>query len=194
MDARHQTPDTTVGLYLRVFKAESVLEVWESGDHRYGLLETVPILAWSGELGPKLAEGDLQAPEGFYTVEATSLNPRSKYHRSFDLGFPNTYDRARQRTGSHLMVHGGAESVGCYAIGDEAIEWLFDRVADVTADGGVVPVHCYPFRMTLEQLTLHARSPWIEFWQFDLAPAYLWFEETRRLPIVDEHYRLVGQQ
>lgn len=178
-------------LYLRVFKAESVVEVWDLGDHRFELTETIPILAWSGELGPKLAEGDRQAPEGFYEVTSASLNPRSKFHRSFDLGFPNVYDRARGRTGSHLMVHGGGESVGCYALGDEAIERLYERVETAVLDGGVVPVHCFPFRMTLDHLTLHARSPWIEFWQFDLGPAYLWFEETRRLPVVDDEYRLV---
>ena len=89
------------------------------------------------------------------------------------------------------MVHGGAESVGCYAIGDEAIEGLYDRVAAATADGGSVPVHCYPFRMTPEKLVLYGGNEWSDFWRYELAPAYLWFEETRRVPEVNVDYRLV---
>ena len=178
-------------LYLRIFKIESVLEVWELLGDQYELAETIPLLAWSGELGPKLAEGDHQAPEGFYEVTSSSLNPESKHHRSFNLGFPNAYDRARDRTGSFLMVHGGADSLGCYAIGDEAIGRLYDRIERATADGGAVPVHCFPFHPTVENLTLNARSEWIGFWQWELAPAYLWFEETRQVPVVDEGYRLV---
>jgi murein L,D-transpeptidase YafK len=100
--------------HLRIFKAESVLDVWEAAGpaQDYELVESIPVLAWSGELGPKLAEGDLQAPEGFYEVSAESLNPQSRFHRSFDLGFPNAYDRARGRTGSFLMVHGGRSRSG----------------------------------------------------------------------------------
>lgn len=166
-------------LYLRIFKTESVLEAWESTGGEYFLRESFPILAWSGELGPKLAEGDKQAPEGFYEVTAASLNPSSKFHRSFDLGFPNEYDRSLGRTGSHLMVHGGAESVGCYAIGDDAIERLYGWVEAATRDG-IVPVHCFPFRPTPEHLALNGDAEWIDFWR-DLGRTYLWFEETRRL-------------
>ena len=169
-----------MALYLRVFKSESVLEVWESTGREYSLVEAFTILAWSGELGPKLVEGDLQAPEGFYEVTAESLNPRSTFHRSFDLGFPNEHDRSLGRTGNHLMVHGGSESVGCYAIGDEAIEHLYAMVEAATTDGGVVPVHCFPFRLTAENLAVRGDSEWIDFWR-ELARTYLWFEETRTL-------------
>ncbi len=178
-------------VYLRVFKTESVLEVWRTVGHEFQLTESIPILSWSGWLGPKLSEGDRQAPEGFYEVTADALNPASKYHRSFDLGFPNAYDRSHGRTGSHLMVHGGAESVGCYAIGDKAIERLYDLVEAATAGDGCVPVHCFPFRMTAPNLIARSDSEWIEFWQYELAPAYLWFETTHRVPVVDERYRLV---
>ena len=168
-----------------------MLEVWRKADHDFHLAESIPVLAWSGELGPKLAEGERQAPEGFYEVTADALNPASKYHRSFDLGFPNAFDRSHGRTGSHLMIHGGDESVGCYAIGDEAIERVYDLVESATARGGSVAVHCFPFRLTAPNLMVRSDSEWIEFWQYDLAPAYLWFETTRRIPVVDERYRLV---
>ena len=79
---------------------------------------TYPICLWSGRLGPKLREGDRQAPEGFYTVSAEQLNPNSRWHRSFSLGFPNAFDQAHGRTGSFIMVHGGCPSIGCYAMTD----------------------------------------------------------------------------
>lgn len=178
-------------LYLRVFKSESELEVWEPAGGTMTLVTTHPILAWSGTLGPKRVEGDRRAPEGFY--EVASLNPSSKYHRSFDLGFPNGYDRAQGRTGSHLMIHGGAESAGCYAIGDQAIELLYDRVAGAI-DRAPVPVHCFPFRLTEANLRLHRDSPWIGFWRYELAPAFVWFEEFRLVPRMDGSsgvYRMV---
>jgi len=173
-----------VSLYLRTFKEESVLEVWESESGPFHLAATHAILAWSGELGPKLAEGDRQAPEGFYELTADSLNPSSKFHRSLDLGFPNAYDRHHQRSGSHLMIHGGQQSVGCYSIGDAAIGEVYELVDEETKDGGNVPFHCFPFRMTEVNLQLHVSHQWSDFWMQELAPAALWFEETRRVPTV----------
>jgi murein L,D-transpeptidase YafK len=178
-------PDATrPSLYLRVFKSESILEVWTPDERGMSLAATHRILAWSGTLGPKRVEGDRRAPEGFYEVGADALNPASKYHRSFDLGFPNAYDRAQGRTGSNLMIHGGAESAGCYAIGDEAITVLYDQV-EAAVQVAPVPVHCFPFRMTEANLRLHRDSPWITFWRYELTPGYLWFEEFRLIPIID---------
>ena len=183
-----------MSIYLRAFKDESSLEVWASGGGPLCLVATHPICAWSGELGPKLAEGDCQAPEGFYEVAADGLNPDSKFHLSLDLGFPNAYDRQHGRTGSHLMIHGGEESVGCYAIGDAAIEEVYGLVERQVRDGATVPVHCFPFRMTETNLLLHASEQWSDFWRHELAPAFLWFQETRRIPEIvtaTGRYRLV---
>ncbi len=110
--------------HLRIFKRESRLEVWlrPAGGPRFALFRSYPICAWSGTLGPKLMEGDRQAPEGFYRVGRRQLNPQSRHHLAFNLGFPNAYDRALGRTGSALMVHGGCSSVGCFAMTDAAIE------------------------------------------------------------------------
>src|SRR5919109_1085407 len=78
-----------VPVYIRIFKLESELELWvKKGDH-FVRFATYPICFWSGRLGPKLREGDRQAPEGFYTVDSDALNPNSRMHRSFNLGFPN---------------------------------------------------------------------------------------------------------
>jgi murein L,D-transpeptidase YafK len=97
-------------VFLRIFKLESELEIWMQKDGRYRKFATYPICLWSGRVGPKLREGDRQAPEGFYAVTKEELNPNSRWHRSFSLGFPNAFDRALGRTGSFIMVHGGCQS------------------------------------------------------------------------------------
>ena len=123
--------------------------------------ETYPICAWSGELGPKLAEGDRQAPEGFYAVGLKQLNPNSNYHRAFNLGFPNAYDRALGRTGSFLMVHGDCVSIGCYAMTDQGIDEIY-RIVEAALHQGQreVPVHAFPFRMTEKAMAEKAGHRW----------------------------------
>jgi len=69
-------------VFMRVLKEEGELEVWVKGEDRFVLFGTYEIAAWSGDLGPKLREGDLQAPEGFYFVTPGRMNPYSQFHRS----------------------------------------------------------------------------------------------------------------
>ena len=90
---------------MRIFKREFELEMWMKRDGKFVRFATYPICMWSGGLGPKLKQGDMQAPEGFYTVDSTGLNPNSKYHRSFNLGFP---EHVRSRTWSHRLAADGA--------------------------------------------------------------------------------------
>ena len=104
-------------IFVRIFKEESQLEVWkQKRDGRFHLLKTYPICTWSGALGPKVKEGDKQAPEGFYTVTPGQMNPNSQFHLSFNLGYPNAYDKVNGRTGGALMVHGDCRSAGCFAM------------------------------------------------------------------------------
>src|SRR4051794_26999239 len=94
-------------ILVRAYKTESELEVWKRrADGNYAHLKTYPICRWSGQLGPKIREGDRQAPEGFYMVTPGQMNPDSANYLAFDTGFPNEYDRAHGRTGAYLMVHG----------------------------------------------------------------------------------------
>jgi len=113
--------------YLRVFKHERVLELWMKprGKNEYILYKSYPIAGMSGQLGPKLKEGDYQAPEGFYNIVKGNLNPKSRYHLSFNIGYPNSYDRFHKRTGSFIMVHGSDVSIGCYAMTDPVIEVVY---------------------------------------------------------------------
>lgn len=153
-------------LFLRICKAESTLEAFLDDGARYRRFRSFPICAWSGALGPKLREGDGQSPEGFYRVRAGQLNPASQFHLSFDLGFPNEYDRAHGRTGSYLMVHGRCVSIGCYAMTDSGIEVIWTLLSAALAGGqSAVAVHAFPFRMDASDAEARiAASDHADFW------------------------------
>ena len=169
-------------VYLRVFKESSELELWVDSGPRFLHLQTWPICTWSGQLGPKLRQGDGQAPEGFYQVSASQLNPHSRFHLAFNLGYPNAFDRAHQRTGDFLMVHGNCVSIGCYAMGDAAIEEIYTLLAAALQRGqGTVPVHVFPFRMDAGWQQAHANSEWLPFWQ-QLELGYRAFAESGKPP------------
>ena len=169
-------------IFIRIFKREFELELWMKRDDRFHRFAVYPICRWSGELGPKLAQGDSQAPEGFYTVDAKALNPNSRWHRSFNLGFPNAFDRAHKRTGSYLMVHGGCSSVGCYAMTDPVVDEIW-RIINAALKGRQqrFHVHVFPFRMTDENLALRDHMQWAPFWR-DLKHGYDLFENTQLPP------------
>lgn len=170
--------------FVRIFKEQAELEVWMKGDERYELYRTYPICRYSGDLGPKLAEGDRQAPEGFYAVNHKQLHPGSRHHLAFNIGFPNAYDRAHGRTGSYLMVHGGCSSIGCYAMTDRAVDDIY-RIVEAALDNGQdhISVHVFPFRMTAERLAAMAGARWIGFWR-NLKTGYDLFEKTGEPPSV----------
>ena len=151
---------------MRIYKREHRLELWlEGAGGRFALFRAYDICRYSGQLGPKLAEGDRQAPEGFYRVAKAQLNPRSRHHLAFNIGFPNAFDKAHGRTGSFLMVHGGCTSVGCYAMTDAQIDEIYAVVAAALDAGqGEVDVSIFPFRMTAAALRASTSSEWSGFW------------------------------
>ncbi len=172
-------------VYLRIFKLERVLEVWmqQKGRKQYKLYRTYPIAGMSGELGPKLMEGDKQAPEGFYNIVKGNLNPQSRYHLSFNIGYPNVYDKSHSRTGSFIMVHGSNQSIGCYAMTDPVIEVIYLIVESAMSKGQKsVPFHSFPFRYK-ENWEGGIRSRWNPFWR-ELEPAYWSFHKEKRPPLV----------
>ena len=184
-------------VFIRIFKESAELELWmkdvagqSSGQStaqssgQWKLFQTYPICYYSGDLGPKLKEGDQQSPEGFYRVSKSQMNPNSTYHLSFNLGYPNKFDRANGRTGSYLMVHGNCVSIGCYAMTDEKIEEIY-TLANSTFKNGqkTFQVHIFPFRMTDKNMQDHAGSKWFEFWQ-NLKQGYDYFEQNKQLPII----------
>lgn len=153
-------------ILIRIFKQEKQLEVWKrTTEGRYAVLKTYPICNYSGTLGPKKVTGDKQAPEGFYTVHPRQMNPNSQYYLSFDVGFPNQFDRTLGRTGSALMVHGGCLSAGCYAMGDDQIREIYALARDALAGGqNGFQVQALPFRMTDENMRKHVLNPNYAFW------------------------------
>jgi murein L,D-transpeptidase YafK len=179
-------------ILVRIFKQESELEVWkEDKTGQFALLKTFPICRWSGELGPKIKQGDRQAPEGFYTITPGLMNPNSNYYLAINTGFPNAYDRANGRTGAFLMIHGDCSSAGCYAMTDEQIGEIY-ALARESFFGGQksFQIQAYPFKMTPLNMAKHRNSPNMAFWKM-LKEGYDHFEVTRREPKVDvceRHY------
>ncbi|MGF1651109.1 MAG: hypothetical protein ACFCUN_11740 [Hyphomicrobiaceae bacterium] len=170
-------------IFVRIFKAESELEVWKQRpDGRFYHFKTYPICTWSGDLGPKFRQGDKQAPEGFYSINRHLMNPNSSFHLAFNLGYPNAFDRAHNRTGDFLMVHGECTSAGCYAMTNPLIEEIYALAREAFIGGQTAfEVHAFPFRMTDENMEMHREHRHYEFWT-TLKPAYDLFELNRVPP------------
>lgn len=170
-------------IFIRIFKTEKELELWVQDGAAYRLFADYPVCSYGrGGLGPKLKEGDGKAPEGFYFVPPEHLNPVSRFHLSFNLGYPNLYDRAHARTGSALMVHGSCVSIGCFAMTDPGIEQIYALANAALSNGQrFFRVHIFPFRMTPENMKHHRNSEWIDFWR-NLEEGYAFFEENGHCP------------
>jgi len=166
-------------IFIRIFKQEYELEVWMKKDKEYVLIFTYQICSLgNNEPGPKEYRGDGHTPEGFYFITPDRLNPYSNYYLSFDLGYPNSYDRAHQRTGSALMVHGGCASRGCVAMTDKNIEEIYTLADAMFRKGNLcIGIHIFPFRMTPENMEKHKTSQWINFWK-NLKEGYDFFEKN----------------
>ena len=182
-------------VYLRVFKREGELELWarsEPADAPLRLVATYPVLRASGRLGPKRREGDEQVPEGFYAVDR--FNPRSLFHLSLGLDYPNAADRLLttdpEHPGSDIFIHGNAVSAGCLAMGDAATEELYLAVFDACAAGqNNPPAHIFPCRMSDENwknflVPLCAGRPELKLLWLSLLDGYSRFERTRQVPAV----------
>ena len=184
LEAKRMTKGSPI--LLRVFKEESELEVWKQDDSgRFALLRTYPICRWSGRLGPKIKEGDRQAPEGFYPLGPGQMNPNSSNYLAINTGFPNAYDRANGRTGAFLMIHGDCASVGCYAMTDEQIAEIYALAREAFFAGQKsIQLQAFPFRMTPLNMARHRDSPNMPFWRM-LKQGYDRFEVTHLEPKVN---------
>jgi murein L,D-transpeptidase YafK len=191
-------------VFVRVFKRERSLEVWVRPDaaDQFALLKTYTICAWSGELGPKRRQGDNQVPEGFYYIDF--FNPRSDFHLSLHVDYPNRRDRAVAAEGASLggdiYIHGGCSSEGCLALTDDGIRELYWLSVEARAAGQrKIPLHIFPARLESHDLqvlqrTFAHRPDLGRFWQ-TLKPGYDYFEQNRRLPAIgvdDDEYIVNG--
>ena len=173
-------------ILLRVFKEEAELEVWKQDTTgHFQILKTYPICRWSGDLGPKLHQGDRQTPEGFYTITPKLMNPNSNFYLAINTGFPNAFDKANDRDGTFLMIHGDCSSSGCYAMTDEQIGEIYSLAREPFLGGHPsFQVQAYPFRMTPANLARHRTNPHMAFWKM-LKIGYDHFETTHLQPKVD---------
>lgn len=183
MESRNM--DRAAPVLIRIYKEERMLEVWKQDrTGKFALLNSYPICKFSGILGPKTAQGDRQAPEGFYDITVDQMNPQSSEYLAFNVDFPNAFDRSLGRTGSFLMVHGGCRSVGCYAMTDYQMEEIYGLVDEAFKAGqDQVQLQAFPFRMTEENLARHADDPNTPFWQM-LKTGSDAFAEAGRPPAV----------
>ena len=184
--------DRAAPILIRIYKEESTLEVWKlDRSGKFALLKSYPICKFSGNLGPKLMQGDHQAPEGFYDITPDQMNPNSSEYLAFNTGFPNAFDRSLERTGSFLMVHGGCRSVGCYAMTDYAMEEIYGLVDEAFKGAQEkVQLQAFPFRMTAQNLASHAGDPNLPFWEMLKAgsDAFLATERPPRVAVCDRRY------
>ena len=179
-------------ILVRIFKEESELEVWKQDTTaRYELLKVYPICRWSGGLGPKVKEGDRQAPEGFYPITPGLMNPNSSYYLAINIGFPNAFDKANGYTGAFLMIHGDCSSRGCYAMTDEQIGEIYSLAREAFLGGQkAFQVQAYPFRMTPANLARHRDNPNMAYWKM-IKVGNDHFEVSHQEPKVDvceKHY------
>jgi murein L,D-transpeptidase YafK len=179
-------------ILIRLFKEESELEVWKQDTSgRYALLKVYPICRWSGDLGPKVKDGDRQAPEGFYPITPGLMNPNSNYYLAINTGFPNAYDKANNRRGAFLMIHGDCSSRGCYAMTDEQIGEIYSLGREAFLGGQKeFQIQAYPFRMTPANMARHRNNPSFAFWKM-IKEGYDHFEVSRqepRIDVCDRHY------
>jgi len=186
LDADLRARGSSLGspVFIRVFKQPPVLELWARAAREFVLFRTYPVCRVSGTLGPKTREGDRQAPEGLYTVRLDQLNPKSRFYLALNLGYPNRFEAARGWTGDSLMIHGGCASIGCFAMGDDAIAEIYIAVHEALRAGqDAVSVQALPFPLDPGLLILHENSLFYPHWQ-ELAKAYQAFERTRVPPTV----------
>jgi murein L,D-transpeptidase YafK len=184
LEQKNMAKDSPV--LIRLFKEEAELEVWKQDrTNRYQLLKVYPICRWSGDLGPKVREGDRQAPEGFYQITPDLMNPSSNYYLAINTGFPNAYDRANGRTGGLLMIHGDCSSRGCYAMTDEQIGEIYSLAREAFLGGQQsFQIQAYPFRMTPLNMARHRTNPNMPFWRM-LKQGNDHFEVTHLEPKVE---------
>ena len=179
-------------ILIRIFKEKSELEVWKQDTTaRYELVKVYPICRWSGGLGPKVKEGDRQAPEGFYPISPGLINPNSSYYLAINIGFPNAFDKANGYSGAFLMIHGDCSSRGCYAMTDEQIGEIYSLAREAFLGGQkAFQVQAYPFRMTPANLARHRNNPNMAYWKMIKVgnDHFLVSHQEPKVDVCEKHY------
>lgn len=180
-------------IYIRSFKFDAQLEIWVKNNvaDKYKLFKTYRVCMQSGTMGPKRMQGDYQVPEGFYYI--TEFNPRSQYHLSLGLNYPNAADKILSdpnRPGNGIYIHGSCVSVGCIPVTDSDIEEVY-ILASYAHDAGqeYIPVHIFPIRYNNKKSVAYFNNyikdnPTLKSFSCQLEKAYNEFENTHQAPII----------
>lgn len=180
-------------IYIRSFKYDSQIEVWvkQEMNEKFSLFKTYRVCALAGSLGPKRMQGDYQVPEGFYYIN--EFNPRSQYHLSLGLNYPNASDRILSDSlmpGGDIYIHGSCVTTGCIPVNNEQIEELYILAAHARSAGqDFIPVHIFPIRFQNPRSSEFLRKYVKDFPEYkelseELRHAYTYFEKTKKLPVI----------
>jgi murein L,D-transpeptidase YafK len=171
-------------VFFRLIKTHRMLEIWarNRGETAFRLLQSYPLAATSGTLGPKRRAGDGQVPEGFYTIDC--FNPQSAFHLSLGLDYPTADDilaTGLADPGGNIFLHGSNVTDGCLPLTDAGIDEVYLLAVAARAAGQAsIEVHIFPFPLTAPELAHRAASPHLAFWQ-GLVPGYVYFEAHHAL-------------
>lgn len=177
-------------LFFRAFKESGEFELWvySVSEKKYILVHTYDICEKSGELGPKRKMGDLQVPEGFYSI--TQFNPFSSYFLSLRVSYPNTSDRILGKgnnLGGDIFIHGNCVTIGCLPLTDDFIKEVYIACVEAKNLNNLpIQIHIFPYRMNAENHQLHskkAKKSLVPFWN-NLKEGFDRFEQKKTLPII----------
>ena len=179
--------------FIRVFKLDHELQLWVrySDTSSFILFKSYNICKLSGTVGPKRREGDLQVPEGFYAIN--DYNYHSRYYLSLGINYPNRSDvilSSYPHKGGSIYIHGDCVSVGCIAMGNEAIAEIF-TIAKCAYDSGHknVQVHIFPFNFQSELIKeyeiIYSKNNSMKLFLENLKEGFEYFEKTRQLPLIN---------
>ncbi len=179
-------------IFLRIYKSEGLLELWgkEKSGTEFRLVKSYPICSSSGHEGPKRREGDLQVPEGFYTI--SHFNPVSNFHLSLGINYPNASDRIlsdKTHPGGSIYIHGSCVTIGCVPITDDGIKELYLAAVEAK-NNGQQTIHVAIFPCRLEEapfrslIAKHAgNQDYCSLWT-DMKKEYDFFKQHHRRPSV----------
>lgn len=179
-------------MIINAYKAEGKVEIWLKTAKQTSntLFKTYNACAKSGTLGPKVVEGDLQTPEGFYSINV--FNPMSLYHLSLGVDYPNAVDKARtgkgRKTGGDIYIHGDCVTIGCIPLTDDKIREVYILAVEARNNGQKdIPVNIFPFKMNASNISIFSKKypQHAAFWN-TLKPGFDYFEKNKMMAKVTQ--------
>ena len=181
----HEIDKKKLQIFIRAFKQEGILEIWakNKAEKKYRKLKSWNICNQSGELGPKIKQGDRQVPEGVYAIDR--FNPSSNFHLSLGISYPNALDRKRsgdKNPGGDIFIHGSCVTIGCLPMSNKGIEEIY-LLCMLARNAGQknIAVHLFPFRLNQKNMNIASSSKfknWLNFWE-NLRFIYTYFENNQ---------------